>query len=67
MQVEKSRHSLLEYKKLDLSIWTGGLNMDREYTGSGEIRVGYISILQVSDQPNGFIAPFFGLFIFLSK
>jgi len=33
----------------------------------GEIRVEYISVLRVSDRPNGFRAPFPRLFRFLSK
>ena len=62
---------------LDMSVWTDGLNTSRVYSrsgkiqvgcilGLGKIQVGCISILRISDQPNGFRAFFSGLFI-LSK
>ena len=44
-----------------------GENMVRVYSSSGKIRVGCISILRFSDQPNGFRAPFPGLLLFLLK
>ena len=55
---------------LDLSVRASGLNTGRVYSEldkirvgciscSGKIQVEYISVLRVSDQPNGFRAPFF--------
>jgi len=63
---------------LDLSVQASGQNMGQVYTDSGKIRgryisgsvkirVGCISVLLVSDQPNGFRTPFRGLFLFFVK
>jgi len=65
----------LSHRWLDLSVQADELNTGRVYTGSGKIRVGYISrsdkirvgcisVLRVSDQSNGFREPFLGYFFF---
>ena len=62
-----SRKSTLDnVSLLDLLAWIDELNMRRVYSDLGKIQVGYISVLRVSDQPNGFRAPS-SEFFFLSK